>query len=60
MNSEPVVGPGFTRGAAKATGGGANLLFSIIFVENCMKMKQIGLREGMRVPVPPRSPTENL
>ena len=32
--------PGFYRGAPTPGGGGANLLFSIIFAENCMKMKK--------------------
>ena len=36
-----VVGQEFPRRCANPTGGvgGANLLFSIIFAENCMKMK---------------------
>ena len=32
--------------------GGTNLLFSQIFVKNCMKMKVIGLRGGAYPPAP--------
>ena len=32
--------------------GDANLLFGINFAENCMEMKQIGLREGAHFPRP--------
>ena len=41
-----VADPGFPRGAPTLVG--ANLLFGIIFAENCMKMKKIGPRGDVR------------
>ena len=39
--------PGFSkRGDANPYVWGDNLLFDKIFAENCMKMKEIGPREG--------------
>ena len=42
-NTFAVADSGFPMGGAP-TPGGANLLFGINFAENCMKMKEIGLK----------------
>ena len=47
-----VADPGFLRWGPTPRGGSANLLFGKIFLENCMKMKEIGPREG-GIPGPP-------
>ena len=39
-------------------GGGLNLLFGIIFAENCMKKKKIRLRVRAGFPHTPRSTTD--
>ena len=53
-----VADPGFARGGRQPRGRGLNLLFGIIFAENCINMKTIGLRGyWMRVPCAPRSAT---
>ena len=49
-----VADPGFPRGGgANPQGGGANLLFGQKFPENGMKMKEFGLRGGVRPWRPP-------
>ena len=47
----PVADPGFPRVGAPTLGpGGTNLLFGIIFPENCMKVKIFGRKRGARHP----------
>ena len=43
----------FPDGAVTLKGGSANLLFGHIFPENCMKTKEIGLRDTSLIPPPP-------
>ena len=51
----PVADPG----GARTPDGGVNLIFDIIFDENCMKIKEIGLKVGSARAAPPRFPTES-
>ena len=46
-------------GSAKLQGEGANLLFSKMFPENCMNMKEFGPRGG-RVPGAPLDPPMHI
>ena len=45
-----VADPGFPRRGRNHKGGSANLLFGQIFPKNCMKTKEIGLRETSLMP----------
>ena len=55
---EVVADPGFPRGPHANLGGGADLLFSIIFDENNIKMQK--RTEGERCMPPPTSVTVSL
>ena len=52
--------PGFPTGGANPREGCENVLFGNIFAENCMKMREIGLRGGTRPRATPGFATANV